>query len=182
MNLELIGKQVKEGATTLLTLANLEPGQILVVGCSTSEVIGEKIGSSSNVEAAEIIVNNLLEVVVSRGVYLAIQCCEHLNRALVVEKEAAKLHNLDLVEVYPIPKAGGALAGTAMDVFTQPVVVESIKADAGMDIGDTFIGMHLKPVAVPIRSAVKKVGEAHLTMALTRPKLIGGPRAIYCKE
>lgn len=182
MDLELIGEQVKEGATILLTLADLEPGQILLVGCSTSEVIGEKIGSSSNVEVAEKIVASLLEITIPRGIYLAIQCCEHLNRALVVEKEAARLHNLDLVEVYPIPKAGGALAGIAMDMFTQPVVVESVKADAGMDIGDTFIGMHLKSVVVPVRSAVTKVGKAHLTMALTRPKLIGGPRAVYCKE
>lgn len=182
MDLKSVGLKVKEAATILLRLTDLEPGQILVVGCSTSEVIGKKIGSASNVEVAQIILQNLLEATEPRGVYLAIQCCEHLNRALVVEKELAKLAKLDLVGVYPIPQAGGAFAATAMDLFKQPVLVENIKADAGIDIGDTFIGMHLKPVVVPVRSTIKKIGRANLTMALTRPKLIGGPRAVYCKE
>jgi len=182
VDLKEIAGQVQEAADVLVNLANLEPGQILVIGCSTSEVMGEKIGSSSNVEVAQIILTNLLELVKPRGIYLAIQCCEHLNRALVIEKELVRLANLEMVEVYPIPKAGGALAGTAMDIFRHPVVVESIRADAGIDIGDTFIGMHLKPVVVPVRCAIKKIGAAHLTMALTRPKLIGGPRATYCRE
>jgi len=182
VDLKQIGKDVREASVSLLETANLEEGQVIVIGCSTSEVAGGKIGTSSNIEVAETILHNLLEVTQSKGIYLAIQCCEHLNRALVVEKDLAKSKNLELVSVYPAPKAGGALGAAAMEMFHNPVVVEFIKADAGMDIGDTFIGMHLKHVAVPVRLATKQIGQAHLTLAITRPKLIGGPRAVYCKD
>jgi len=176
------GEKIREAATILLTLANLEPDQILVIGCSTSEILGKKIGSASNREIARIILRNLLELTRPLGVHLAIQCCEHLNRALVVEKELVKSAGLETVEVYPVAKAGGALASMAMDLFRQPVVVENIKAHAGIDIGNTFIGMHLRPVVVPVRAEIKKIGEANLTMAKTRPKLIGGFKAAYCKS
>lgn len=182
MELEQIGQQVHEAASTLLELANLETGKIMIVGCSTSEVVGNKIGSTSNVEVANVILENLLKATGPRGIYLAIQCCEHLNRALVVERQLVEIKNLERVAVYPAAKAGGALAATAMSKFSDPVVVEHIKADIGMDIGDTFIGMHLRPVVVPVRLSIKEIGQAHLTLALTRPKLIGGPRAVYCKS
>lgn len=182
MNLEKLGAQVLEATSSLMDLAKLESGQILVVGCSTSEVVGSKIGTSSSSEVAETILRNLLTVTEPLEVYLAIQCCEHLNRALVIEKSLAKAKNLDLVSVYPAAKAGGALAAAAMKMFLEPVVVEEIKGEAGIDIGDTFIGMHLKPVAVPVRLPIREIGQAHLTLARTRPKLIGGSRALYCQE
>ena len=182
MDLTLIKSQVKEAVEGLLEVARLKPGEILVVGCSTSEIAGKRIGSAGNTDIAHAVLEALFEVAKPRGIWLAIQCCEHVNRALVVEEDTAERYNLDRVTVFPVPHAGGALAGVAMQVFENPVVVESIKAHAGIDIGDTFIGMHLRPVAVPVRLAIKKVGEAHVTMARTRPKLIGGERAVYKKD
>ena len=85
----------------------------------------------------------------------------------------------DIVNVVPQPKAGGSFATAAYAAFSDPVAVEHIRADAGMDIGDTLIGMHLKEVAVPVRLSVKTVGEAPLVCARTRPKFIGGCRAVY---
>lgn len=181
MDLGGIREQVLRAASRLLSLADLRPGHILVVGCSTSEVQGKKIGSAGSTEVAAVIVDALLEVTRQAGVYLAIQCCEHLNRALVVEEEAAARYDLEIVTVVPTPKAGGSAAAAAMDKFTVPVVVEEVKAHAGMDIGDTLIGMHLRKVAVPVRLDIDRVGEAHLTLARTRPKLIGGERAVYRK-
>lgn len=159
--------------------ANLRPGQILVLGCSTSEVLGKHIGRGSSTEVAEILLPPLLEYVRERGLYLAVQGCEHINRALVVEEECVERYGLEPVTVLPGLKAGGAMSVKAYQSFTSPVMVESIKGHAGIDIGDTFIGMHLRPVAVPIRLDVKEIGEAHLTIARTRPRLIGGPRAVY---
>jgi len=182
VDLTLIKSQVKEAVEGLLEVARLKPGEILVVGCSTSEIAGKRIGSAGNTDIAHAVLEALFEVAKPRGIWLAIQCCEHVNRALVVEEDTAERYNLDRVTVFPVPHAGGALAGVAMQVFENPVVVESIKAHAGIDIGDTFIGMHLRPVAVPVRLAIKKVGEAHVTMARTRPKLIGGERAVYKKD
>ncbi|KSU88805.1 TIGR01440 family protein [Priestia flexa] len=157
----------------------LQQDSLFVVGCSTSEVVGERIGTSGTEEAAEVIYGKLQEFAKEKGIDLAFQCCEHLNRALVVERKTALKQNLDLVTVIPVRKAGGAMATYAYHHFNDPVIVEFIKADAGIDIGDTFIGMHLKHVAVPVRCSLKQIGQAHMTIAYTRPKLIGGPRAIY---
>ncbi|HHP51236.1 MAG TPA: TIGR01440 family protein [Moorella mulderi] len=180
--LEAIFKDTQQALKELLEAAAMKPGQIVVVGCSTSEVVGKKIGSSPNLEVAQTIFQALYTLLQERGIFLAVQCCEHLNRALVVERECMERYNLEEVTVVPHPKAGGALATVAYYSFKDPVVVESLQAHAGMDIGDTFIGMHLKRVAVPVRGSVKSIGEAHLTMARTRPKLIGGERARYARD
>ena len=161
----------------LCDIAKLKKGQILVVGCSTSEVCGAKIGTNSVPEVATTIVDAILSVLKPRGIYLAAQCCEHLNRAIIVEREA--LPFAEAVNVVPAPKAGGSFATAAYAAFAEPIAVEEIKADAGMDIGATLIGMHLKRVAVPVRLAVKHIGGAPLTAARTRPKFIGGVRACY---
>ncbi|WP_211202588.1 TIGR01440 family protein [Bacillus sp. NTK034] len=157
----------------------LSEKHILVVGCSTSEVAGKRIGTAGTEQVAEMIFERLDKLRQNTGAALAFQCCEHLNRALVVERSVAEVKNLDEVTVTPHRTAGGAMAAYAYEHFKDPVMVELIKADAGIDIGDTLIGMHLKHVAVPIRTSQKSVGEAHVTMAKTRPKLIGGARAIY---
>ncbi|VBB06538.1 upf0340 3d-structure ywlg smu.87 stu1894 bt9727 4999 transferase tte0860 spy1898/m5005 spy1614 tt1679 [Lucifera butyrica] len=174
-----IDSQVTKAVEELLALAALQPGQILVVGCSTSEVQGVKIGSAGSEEIAADILRSLLTVCRGRNVALAIQCCEHLNRALVVERAVMERYNLEQVSVKPVRKAGGSLAAQAMRDFADPVVVETIQAHAGLDIGCTLIGMHLKRVAVPVRLEQKYVGQALLTAARTRPKLIGGNRAVY---
>lgn len=150
-----------------------------VVGCSTSEVMGKKIGTAGTDEVAELIFSSLRSYSEQTGVTLAFQCCEHLNRALVVERETADKKGWEEVSVVPVRQAGGAMATYAFNQFSDPVVVEFIQADAGIDIGDTFIGMHLKHVAVPIRASITELGSAHVTLARTRPKLIGGTRAIY---
>lgn len=165
--------------TDLISQADLQKGDILVVGCSTSEVIGEKIGTAGTEEVAEMIFKTLDQFRKQTGVELAFQCCEHLNRALVVERKVTKTKGFEEVTVIPVRKAGGAMATYAYQHMENPTVVEFIKADAGIDIGDTFIGMHLKHVAVPLRSKIKQIGSAHVTMAKTRPKLIGGARAVY---
>lgn len=170
---------VRQAMEELLAVAQLEPHQILVVGCSTSEVMGKKIGSFSSVEAAHALINGILPIIQDNRLFLAVQCCEHLNRALVVEETCANMYGLEVVSVVPHPKAGGSFATVAMERYERPVVVETITAHSGMDIGDTFIGMHLKRVAVPVRLSIKSIGEAHLTVARTRPKLIGGERAKY---
>lgn len=180
-DLNLITTQVSEALQELLSAANLKKGNIVVVGCSTSEVMGKKIGSASAIEVAEAIMQGLLPLIQENGLYLAIQGCEHLNRALVVEEECAERNGFEIVSVVPHLKAGGALSTLAMEKFQNPVVVETILAHAGLDIGDTFIGMHLKRVAVPVRLKPKEIGQAHLTAARVRPKLIGGERAKYCK-
>lgn len=167
-------------ASSLCREAGLKPGEILVVGCSTSEIAGEKIGSAGRIDLAEAIINGLLSAVRENGIELAIQCCEHLNRALVVEEQVAQQYRLTVVEAVPVPGAGGALAAKAMEKFNQPLLVERIAAHAGIDIGHTLIGMHLKPVAVPVRfEGLDKLGEAPVVFAKTRPKLIGGARAQY---
>ncbi|WP_243387088.1 TIGR01440 family protein [Bacillus kexueae] len=174
----------EELATIIRDLADqvsVRPGHILVIGCSTSEVIGEKIGSAGTIEVAEMIYEELAQFHERTGAHLAFQCCEHLNRALVIEREVALKHQLEEVSVVPVPRAGGSMASYAYDRMKDPVVVEHIRADLGIDIGDTFIGMHLKHVAVPVRCSRKSVGHAHVTVASTRPKLIGGARAQYVK-
>lgn len=174
-----VSNQVRRVAEGLLAVANLVPGQILVLGCSTSEITGRRIGSGTSTEVARAVLEPLLAVCSGAGVRLAVQCCEHLNRALVVERETMDAYGLEQVTVVPVPQAGGATAALAMELFQDAVVVEEIRAHAGIDIGSTLIGMHLRRVAVPVRLDIDKIGEARLTLARTRPKLIGGARAVY---
>lgn len=178
-NLETVETQAKEALNELVERTNPAPASIVVVGCSTSEVGGQMIGTHSSEELAEAILKGLLASRVGEKGYLAIQCCEHLNRALVVERECAEKYHFERVQVLPVAKAGGALAANAMRMFHDPVVVEFIRADAGIDIGQTLIGMHLKHVAVPMRLKNNRIGEANIQAAYTRPKLIGGERAHY---
>lgn len=175
----IIGEEAYRAAKELLELADLEEGQLFVVGCSTSEVGGVAIGTYSSPELAEVVFGGIYQATQEAGVYLAAQCCEHLNRALVLEKEAALRYGYEIVSVIPQPKAGGSFATAAFKAFEHPVAVEHIKAHAGMDIGDTLIGMHLRDVAVPVRIRIKEIGDAHVVCANTRPKYIGGARAIY---
>ncbi|MGI9953127.1 TIGR01440 family protein [Moorellaceae bacterium AZ2] len=181
MKVELkdITRQVAEVTRELLAVAGIRPGQILVVGCSTSEIAGQKIGTSSSLDIGRAVVEGLLEATAEAQVYLAAQCCEHLNRALVIEAQAAEIYGLEEVTVIPALKAGGALATAAYGSLHRPVVVARVQAHAGLDIGGTLIGMHLRPVAVPVRLEVKTIGAATLTLARTRPPLIGGERAVY---
>lgn len=179
LNLSALKRQVKVAVLGLLEVASLRPGQIMVLGCSTSEVKGNRIGSDGSSDVAAAILEGVEEALLGTGVYLAVQCCEHLNRALVVDRELVEKYHLTEVSVLPVPNAGGATAATALKRFKDPAVVETIQAHAGIDIGDTFIGMHLRPVAVPVRLPDIAVGQAHVTMARTRPKLIGGNRAVY---
>jgi len=175
--LEQIRKETLAAAQEIVDAAKLSAGQILVVGCSSSEVIGRKIGSSSSPEVAEVIVDALLSVLEPRGIYLAAQCCEHLNRAIITQREAVPF--AEPVNVVPQPKAGGSFATAAYRRFAHPVALEGIRADAGLDIGGTLIGMHLKAVAVPVRLETRQIGEAILLAARVRPKFIGGVRAVY---
>jgi uncharacterized protein (TIGR01440 family) len=174
-----IGQQAGAALAELLEAAKLKPGQLVVVGCSTSEVRGEKIGSAGSEEIARTILAALRAKVAELELDLAIQCCEHLNRSLVVEQKTQERYNLEEVSVVPVAKAGGALAARAMIEFNNPVVVDKVEAHAGLDIGATLIGMHLKRVAVPIRLKNNVIGKASVTAARTRPKLIGGARAVY---
>lgn len=157
----------------------LNEHRLLVIGCSTSEVIGERIGTSGTLETAEAIFTAIAKFAERTKVQIAFQGCEHINRALVVERETAIRYALEEVTVVPVRSAGGAMATYAYNHLKDPVIVEHIKADAGIDIGDTMIGMHLKHVAVPVRTSVREIGRAHVTSAMTRPKLIGGARACY---
>ncbi|MCI6012176.1 MAG: TIGR01440 family protein [Firmicutes bacterium] len=175
---EEIREQAKTAASELVETARLKKGDILIVGCSSSEVVGLHIGKGSDINAAGAIYEGLQEVLRPKGIWLAAQCCEHLNRAVIVEK-AALLPGTEIVNVVPQPHAGGSFAMTVYQNADCPVAVEEIKADAGMDIGRTLIGMHLKKVAVPVRLSLDKIGEAILICARTRPKFIGGSRAVY---
>lgn len=177
---EELKKQAKEVTSELCEKAKLKKGQILVVGCSSSEVCGDRIGSNSNLEVAKSVFEGIYEETQSRGIFLAAQCCEHLNRAIIVEREAVPY--ADIVNVVPQPKAGGSFATTAYHTFRDPVALEEIRADAGLDIGDTLIGMHLKKVAVPVRLENHEIGQAHIAAARVRPKFIGGQRAVYDQE
>ena len=179
MDLAQLAATVTAAAEELIETAQPKPGRIFVLGCSTSEVLGSKIGTARSPETAEAIIKALLAVTKTHRLYLAVQCCEHLNRALVVEEEAMERFGLTQVTVHPVPEAGGSAASKAYELFERPVVAESVTADLGMDIGQTLIGMHLKRVAVPVRLQMKTVGEAILTAARTRPPLIGGERAKY---
>lgn len=176
-------KQAAAGAMTeLLDAAKLKPGALVVVGCSSSEILGQKIGKGSSPEAAQAVVDAILPILEQHQVLLAAQCCEHLNRALIVERATMEKFGFEQVTVMPRPKAGGSFATAVYAAMKDPVAVEFVKADAGLDIGNTLIGMHLKHVAVPLRLSVKQIGEAAVNAARTRPKLIGGVRAEYPKE
>ena len=173
-------KQASAAAMTeLLDTAALKPGALVVVGCSSSEILGQRIGKGSSPEAAQAVVDAILPILQERKVLLAAQCCEHLNRALIVERATMEKYGLEQVTVMPRPKAGGSFATAVYAAMKDPVAVEFIKADAGLDIGDTLIRMHLKRVAVPVRIEQKSIGEAHVVAARTRPKFIGGNRAVY---
>ena len=180
--LELIQKQGYELTKELIAVSGIKEEQILVVGCSSSEIVGEKIGSFSSVEVAEALYGGIDKAAKEANIYIAAQCCEHLNRALILEEAAASKYSYEEVNVVPQPKAGGSFATTAYKYMQSPVAVEHIKAHAGMDIGDTLIGMHLKDVAVPVRLSADKIGEAHEVCARTRAKFIGGVRAVYDEE
>ena len=175
--IENVKSQLKAAAEELIEKAKLEKGDVVVIGCSSSEIFGDNMGTNSSPELGEAVFLALNEVFSKKGVFIAAQCCEHLNRAIVTEAEAAK--NLERVNVIPVPKAGGSFATAAYKHLENPVAVESIKADAGLDIGGVLIGMHLKSVAVPVKLSEKKIGEALLLAARTRPKFIGGARANY---
>lgn len=177
--LEELTEQAKLAVTQVLDAAKLEGGQLFAVGCSSSEVCGSKIGTNSSLETAQAVFAGIYPVLRERGIYLAAQCCEHLNRAIIIEREAARKFGYEEVNVVPQPKAGGSFATTAYAAFDHPVAVEEVRADAGLDIGGTLIGMHLKRVAVPIRIETKRIGEAIVLCARTRPKFIGGMRAHY---
>ena len=177
--LEKIKNDATAAVTELLAVAGLKAGDLLVIGCSSSEMVGEKIGTHSSVDAAAALADAVLPLLKEAGVYLAVQCCEHLNRALILEAAAAEKFGYDPVNVVPQPKAGGSFATAVWGRMEQPVAVEHIRAHAGLDIGGTLIGMHLRDVAVPVRLSVKNIGEAPILCARTRPKFIGGVRAVY---
>ena len=174
---EELTKQAEKTTEEICEKAGLKEGNILVVGCSSSEICGDKIGSNSNLEVAQAVFAGIYKVLQEKKIYLAAQCCEHLNRAIIVERAAVPFS--EIVNVVPQPKAGGSFGTTAYKTFKDPVAVEEIKADGGIDIGCTMIGMHLKKVAVPVRLENNHIGEALVLAARTRPKFIGGCRAVY---
>lgn len=180
--MKIIGEEAYRAAKEILEAAKLKPNELFVVGCSTSEVGGAGIGTYSSPELAEVIFGGIYQATQEAGVFLVAQCCEHLNRALILEEAAALKYGYEVVNVVPQPKAGGSFATAAYKAFEQPVAVEHVRAHAGMDIGDTLIGMHLKDVAVPVRIRTSQIGDAHVVCARTRAKFIGGERAVYDEE
>lgn len=179
IDIEEIKDKVEKLISTLLADHPMEAGSIFVIGCSSSEVSGGTIGKNSSAEIGEAIFETAYRTLSERGIYLACQCCEHLNRALVIEKECAIKHGYEPVCVVPWLHGGGSFATAAYHKMKQPTVVEHVRAAAGIDIGDTLIGMHLNDVAVPVHPSIKEIGQAHVVAAYCRPKLIGGERARY---
>lgn len=177
-----VKQAVQTIVSELVTAGSIKRGQLVVIGCSTSEVLGKRIGTSGTTDAAMAIFAGVEAVRQQAGFYPVYQCCEHLNRALVLEREAAERYGLDEVAAVPVPKAGGSMAAYAYRHLNDAVLVESVRAHAGVDIGDTFVGMHLRSVAVPVRPTIRSIGQAHVTMAYSRPKLIGGARAVYALD
>lgn len=177
--MENVTEQMHELLQQFEKLVTFKPNSLLVIGASTSEVLGENIGTSGAIDVAKALYEPLANFEKRTGVALAFQCCEHLNRALVIDEAEAERRGYERVTVIPIPSAGGSMASYAYEQMKNPVVVEEVRADAGIDIGNTLIGMHLKQVAVPLRASIRHIGEAHVTLATTRPKLIGGERARY---
>ncbi len=174
-----IEESARRAITELIEVGGLKEHQIVVIGCSSSEIMGDKIGTNSAMEAAESVYRGIMPVLKEKNIYLAAQCCEHLNRCIIIEEEARREYGYEEVNVVPHPHAGGSFATCVYANMSKPVAIEEIKAHAGIDIGDTLIGMHLKAVAVPVRLSIKKIGEANLVCAKTRPKFIGGERAQY---
>ena len=174
-----IETQARQAVTELLAEAKLKKGDVFVVGCSSSEIVGGHIGKDSSLEAAQAVYAGIAPVLAENGIWLAAQCCEHLNRAIIIEREAAEKYGWEEVCVVPRPHAGGSWATTCWKNFKDPVAVEEIRADAGLDVGGTLIGMHLKKVAVPVRLEQDRIGSAILLAARVRPKFIGGERAVY---
>lgn len=182
MNFNEITKQSRQAVTEILEAARLTKGSIFVVGCSSSEILGDQIGTATNLDSANAVYDGIIPVLEEAGVFVAAQCCEHLNRALVVEREAMEKYGFEQVNAIPQPNhAGGAFATVCYQRFKDPVLVESIeqKADAGIDIGGTMIGMHIHSVVVPLRISLRKIGAAPIICARHRPKYVGGQRAIY---
>jgi len=178
-NLAEISRSTSQALRELLAAAKLKAGQVLVVGCSTSEIIGGEIGTCGNEPVGQAVYQALAEILTAEGLYLAVQCCEHLNRGLVMERDCAEKYGWEIVNVIPQLNAGGALATVTYHSLKDPVVVEAARCHCGLDIGGTLIGMHLRPVAVPVRGTVPAIGQGRLTMARTRPRMVGGDRAIY---
>lgn len=176
-----IREQARTAAVELIERAGLKAGDLLVVGCSSSEVQGTHIGKGGSLEVANALLDGIWPELQSRGIYLAAQCCEHLNRALIIEEAAAERFGYDMVNVCPWEHAGGSFATAVWQRMDSPCAVEHIRAKAGMDIGDTLIGMHIKEVAVPVRLSIRRIGEANLVCARSRAKFIGGERARYCE-
>ncbi len=174
-----ITNEARKAINELIEISGIKSGEILVIGCSSSEIMGGDIGKASSIDAAKAVFDGIYPILKEKGIYLAAQCCEHLNRAIIIEQSVAEKFNLEIVNVMPQPKAGGSFATTAWQNMEHPVAVEHIKASAGLDIGNTLIGMHLKEVAVPVRLSINKIGEAPIACARTRPKFIGGERAQY---
>ena len=172
-----IETEARQAVTELLAQAKLKKGDVFVVGCSSSEIVGGHIGKDSSLEAAQAVYAGIAPVLAENGIWLAAQCCEHLNRSIIIERAAVP--GADIVNVVPQPKAGGSFATAAYHGFSDPVAVEEIRADAGLDIGGTLIGMHLKKVAVPVRLKLDHIGSAILLAARVRPKFVGGCRAVY---
>ena len=177
-----IKAQAQKAISELIDISGIKSGELLVIGCSSSEITGGTIGKASSMEAARAVFEGIYPVLKEKGICLAAQCCEHLNRALILEQEAAEKFGYEIVNVTPQQKAGGSFATTVWQNMSHPVAVEHIKAVAGLDIGNTLIGMHLKNVAVPVRLSINKIGEAPIVSARTRPKFIGGERAHYQEE
>ncbi|MBE7054169.1 MAG: TIGR01440 family protein [Ruminococcaceae bacterium] len=182
--IDKIKKELETVVNEIIEVSKIKEGDIFVVGCSSSEVCGSKIGTNSNVDVGKIIFETIYSILNKKNIFLAAQCCEHLNRALVVEKECALKYDFDQVNVVPQPKAGGSFGTSAYNGFENPVLVESInaKAKAGLDIGGTLIGMHIKSVVVPLRVSLNKIGEANIICARSRLKCIGGIRAKYDED
>ena len=174
-----ITAQARQVTEELLSASKLRQGDIIVVGCSSSTVSGQSFGQASSMEIAQAVFDGIYPILKEKGIFLAAQCCEHLNRAIITERAAAEKQGREIVNVVPQPKAGGSFATITYGTLSDPVAVEHIRADAGLDIGGVLIGMHLKEVAVPLTFSIKCIGEAHITGARTRPKFIGGERAHY---
>ena len=179
VELQTIKEQVTLVANRLLEVANLREGDVFVLGCSSSEICGGQIGKASSAEVGQTVIEALLPILKEKGLYLAVQGCEHINRALVIERAAAEKYGFEIVTVKPALHAGGACSVAAYERFDDPVMVEHVVARADIDIGDTFIGQHIKHVQIPVRVGITEIGGAHVTCVRSRPKLIGGPRAQY---
>ncbi len=177
-----IKNEAEKAITELIEISGIKSDELLVIGCSSSEIVGGEIGKESSIEAAKAVFDGIYPILKEKGIFLAAQCCEHLNRALIIEKDAAEKYGYEIVNVMPQQKAGGSFATTVWQNMDCPIAIERIKAHAGLDIGNTLIGMHLKEVAVPVRLSINKIGKAPIVAARTRPKFIGGERACYCEH